>query len=266
MKEKIAEQINQLADFCGKRDLTDLSRASLQARYGLEQVDVFVLFGGSILAGGDLLAQAIRQGLAQHYLIVGGRGHTTASLEQELVAVGLDLVGQDLSEAQLFASYLQERRGLTVDFLETASTNCGNNISYLLDLLEREGLDFKSLIFCQDATMQLRMEAVWRKLAPQESQVINFASYQTRVRVKDGNLVYEKEELGMWDLERYLSLLLGEIPRLRDDQEGYGPLGKNYLAHVDIPDQVEQAFEGLAQTYSHLIRQANPRYASKEEK
>ena len=49
----------------------------------------------------------------------------------------------------------------------------------------------------------------------------------------------------MWDMERYISLLLGEIPRLRDDSDGYGPNGKNYLAHIDIPDSVTEAFENL---------------------
>lgn len=47
----------------------------------------------------------------------------------------------------------------------------------------------------------------------------------------------------MWDIDRYLTLLLGEIPRLSDRSDGYGPLGKNYIAHVDIPARVTAAFE-----------------------
>lgn len=30
----------------------------------------------------------------------------------------------------------------------------------------------------------------------------------------------------------------GEIPRLRDDVNGYGPKGKKFIAHVNIPDKV----------------------------
>lgn len=39
------------------------------------------------------------------------------------------------------------------DALETQSTNCGNNITYLLELLEREKIPCRSIILCQDATM-----------------------------------------------------------------------------------------------------------------
>ncbi|STD42197.1 Uncharacterised protein [Edwardsiella tarda] len=43
-----------------------------------------------------------------------------------------------------------------------------------------------------------------------------------------------------------MSLLLGEIPRLRDDAQGYGPRGRDFIAHVDLPDEVEAAFQRLA--------------------
>ncbi|WFO09213.1 hypothetical protein MAY76_13230 [Edwardsiella ictaluri] len=43
-----------------------------------------------------------------------------------------------------------------------------------------------------------------------------------------------------------MSLLLGEIPRLRDDERGYGPRGRDFIAHVTIPDTVEAAFTRVA--------------------
>ncbi|BCP60986.1 TPA: hypothetical protein U0919_002008 [Streptococcus suis] len=48
---------------------------ALQAEQGLEQVNVLAFFGGSILAGGEQLAEAIRNKLAKTYVIVGGAGH-----------------------------------------------------------------------------------------------------------------------------------------------------------------------------------------------
>ena len=45
MNEKIAEAINILGFFCGKRDITELSTKCLKDKYGIEQVDVMVLFG-----------------------------------------------------------------------------------------------------------------------------------------------------------------------------------------------------------------------------
>lgn len=74
------EAINVLGKFCGMRDVDCLDRESLLKKYGIPQADVFVLFGGSILAGGDVLAEAIRNRIAKVYVIVGGAGHTTKTL------------------------------------------------------------------------------------------------------------------------------------------------------------------------------------------
>lgn len=46
-------------------------------------------------------------------------------------------------------------------------------------------------------------------------------------------------------MERYLSLVLGELPRLRDDVNGYGPAGRDFIAHVEIPDEIEAAWNIL---------------------
>jgi len=88
--------------------------------------------------------------------------------------------------------------------------------------------------------------------------------YAAKVIVKDEVLTYAENICGMWDMERYISLLLGEIPRLTDDENGYGPNGKDFIAHVEIPLEVKEAFESLCENYSNLVREANPLYASKE--
>ncbi len=44
--EQIAEKINILGKFCGKRDIEELSGQQLKEKYGFEKADVFVLFGG----------------------------------------------------------------------------------------------------------------------------------------------------------------------------------------------------------------------------
>lgn len=106
------------------------------------------------------------------------------------------------------------RYGLEPDYLECKSTNCGNNITYLLDLLEEKEIPCKSIILSQDATMQRRMEA---------------------------------------GLKKYMN----------DDENGYGPKGKGFIAHVEIPVEVKNAFDELKEVYSALVREANPMYASK---
>ena len=82
MKEHIAECINILGKFCGKRDISELTAEQIRSRYGVNQADVMVLFGGSIICGGDVLAQAMQNNIAKKYMIVGGEGHTTETLRQ----------------------------------------------------------------------------------------------------------------------------------------------------------------------------------------
>ena len=173
---------------------------------------------------------------------------------------------QTLSEAEILNAYLKEKYNLAADYLECRSTNCGNNITYLLDLLEHEKIDYQSIIFCQDATMQERMDAGLRKYLSKEKKIINFAAYHAEVTVKEEQLTFKQKLHGMWAMERYISLLMGEIPRLTDNATRYGPKGKNYIAHVEIPTKVRIVFEALKQDYADLIRLANPLYASVDEK
>lgn len=262
--EQIAEKINILGKFCGKRDLETLSGQELKEKYGFEKADVFVLFGGSILAGGDVLAKAVQEGIAETYVIVGGAGHTTEALRQRVHEEYPVIGTAGLSEAEVFSRYLQEIYHCDVDYLEKESTNCGNNITYLLELLKKQNISFKSIILCQDATMQNRMDAGLCKYVEKETVIINYAAYAAQVRAQGEDLVFTEDIHGMWDLDRYVNLLMGEIPRLSDDGNGYGPKGKNYIAHVDIPEDVRKAFEDLKSVYGEKTREANPLFASRE--
>ncbi len=261
MNEPIAESINTLGRFCGRRDVDELTSSALKQKYGIEHSDVMVLFGGSILAGGDVLAQAIKNHAAGKYIIAGGAGHTTETLRQQVNKRYPDLETEGLSEAEIFNGYLKKVYGLEADLLETRSTNCGNNITYLLDLLKEYDIPFRSIILCQDATMQLRMDAGLRKYVTGDIRIINYASYAAEAVTQDGELRYASQIHGMWDMDRYVNLLMGEIPRLTDDENGYGPRGKDFIAHVDIPRNVMAAFESLKNVYGEKTREANALYA-----
>ena len=176
-------------------------------------------------------------------------------------------------EADVFAAYLRSRHGLAPDALERLSTNCSNNVTYQLRLMGERGWPADRLILAQDATMQRRMHAIMRKEAPC-AEVAIFATYAARVAPRqDGGrptapsgfndaLAFAEEPLGMWDVERYVALLLGEIPRLRDDEGGYGPRGRGFLAHVDVPDEVLAAWGRLSAAFPDLVRPANPAFAA----
>ena len=253
----VAENINTLAKFLGTRDIDALNQEELFNRYGIHQVDVMVLFGGSILEGGDVLASGIKNFVAKKYIIVGDALRQVVHLEYP------DIETTDLSEAETFQKYIKHVYGCMADYLETKSTNCGNNITYLLDLLKENNISFNSIILSQDASMQRRMAAGLKKYVKEDVTIINYATYCAKVLNQNDELVYEENIHGMWTINRYVNLLMGEIPRLSDDANGYGPNGKNYIAHVDIPENVMIAFEELKLVFGSETREANPLYASK---
>lgn len=260
---RVAESINTLARFCGKRDIASLTRDAVAEACHAPQADVMALFGGSILCGGDVLAEAMQHEVAAAYVIVGGAGHTTEALRETMRREFPRAEIDGLPEAGIFAGYLKRRFGLEPDLLECESTNCGNNITYLLDLIREKGLPLRHIILAQDATMQRRMEAGFLRHMPLGVTVVNYATYTVKVVAREGNLAYEEEIPGMWGMERYVSLLMGEIPRLMDDGQGYGPKGRGYIAHVDIPDEVLAAYGFLKQALGDLSRAADAKYASR---
>jgi uncharacterized SAM-binding protein YcdF (DUF218 family) len=264
--DNIAENINILGDFLGKRDIDTLTSNALKEKYQVSQTDLLILFGGSIAYGCDVVGKAIANKIAKNFMIVGGEGHTTESLRREIHHAYPEIVTVGKTEADMMSDYLKRKYDIDNILLERNSTNCGNNITYALEVMKQNHLFPKNIIIVQDATMQRRMDAGFRKyLQDSKVTVINFASYQVSVEVENGRLMIEPSGIwGIWDIERYISLLMGEIPRLLDDSNGYGPNGKNYIAHVEIPVNVLKAFEELKVEYADLVRVANPLYASKE--
>ncbi len=262
MLNNTAKHLNTIGNFCGMRDLPFLTGECLQNTFHITQADIMVLFGGSILAGGDILADAMQNHIAKKYIIVGGAGHTTDSLRKQMQPFLPDMDTSTACEAELFSAYIKYRYQLEPDLLECQSTNCGNNITYLLDLLEKHNVPHRSIILTQDATMQRRMDAGIRKYVSSDTLIINYAAYRAEVVVNQNKLAFASPINGMWDMERYITLLMGEIPRLCDTADGYGPNGADYIAHVDIPPEVMDAFLTLKKEYAPLIREANPLYAS----
>ncbi|MBR1829101.1 MAG: hypothetical protein IJ781_06270 [Atopobiaceae bacterium] len=250
----VADAANTVAAWCAMRDVSHLDRPSLCEEADISQgiADLFVLFGSGVTGLVDTLALAMSQGVAHRYAIVGGRGRATywldQAMEQEVANWPKDIApaapqpGID-SEAEMLNELLQRRHARSADFLERASTNCGNNISNLLDLLEESGIVPTSIILSQDAIMQRRMDATWRRQVAdrptfQKTKVINWAAYGAVLTEHDGDLAWERAPEGIWPINVYLDMLAGEVSRLTDDEQGYGPLGKDFVCHVNIPQAV----------------------------
>jgi uncharacterized SAM-binding protein YcdF (DUF218 family) len=222
-----ADHVNTLVDFCARRDVEVLAGKAVEDAAG-GRIDAAILFGGSILAGGDLFAAAIKDGIADRFLIVGGQGHSTDALRDAMrECLGWDGVDNQ-TEAALFDRYLRERHGIKADLLETASTNCGNNVQNALAVLEAEHIPGRRLVIIQDASMQLRMHACFQLHAP-DTRVVSFAAHQTKL---DAGLGYVAPPLGMWTPDRYIGLLLGEVQKAAS---GCAPATQGSLKRNRLP-------------------------------
>ena len=267
----VARAANVLARWCALRDVSALGRGALREEAGLPEgvADLFVLFGGGVTGTVETLAAAMHAGVARRYAIVGGRGHATYWLDQamERLREGCDALPKPgvASEAEMLDALLFARHGLHADLLETRSTNCGNNITYLLDLLEGEGRVPTSVILCQDAVMQRRMDVTLRRQVADRpafagTHVINWPAYEAELTREDGELAWRKAPEGIWPMEKYLQLLLGEVARLTDDEQGYGPCGRDFVVHVDVPAEVQAAAATLRAACGESGRAPDERY------
>ena len=194
------------------------------------RVDLMLLFGGSLPRTWQVAVDAVERGEVATLMLVGGRGHTTDAL---LAALDLDpeAAANGTTEAEVMAAWLREVHGIEDVLLETRSTNCGNNITFAEQLAERHGLRPRSVALVQDPTMQRRMDARFRHTWSLGGAVaVNRPGPDSR---------------GDWPWHRWVELVLGEVPRLRDDPGGYGPRGRDFIAHVDVPGDVEAAARAL---------------------
>jgi len=190
-------------------------------------VDLMLLFGGSLPPTWQVAVDALQRGQVGRLMLVGGRGHTTDAL---LAALELDpdLAGTGaITEAELMARWLRDLHGIDDVLLEVHSTNCGNNIAYAEQVAERRGLRPGTVALVQDPTMQRRMDATFRHTWSLGNALpVNRPGPDSR---------------DTWPWQRWHALVMGEIPRLRDDPRGYGPRGRGFIAHVDIPEDVATA-------------------------
>jgi uncharacterized SAM-binding protein YcdF (DUF218 family) len=256
-----AADLNTVARFLAAPDLTALTPAALEAQEGAAPADLLVLLGNAVLATADAVAAGLRAGVAERLLIAGGRGHSTRHLRTAVRADprddGLPLDGR--AEAEILRDVLARWHGLDPQsiLVETQSTNCGANAERAHALLRERGLRPADVVLVQDPTMQRRTWASFRRVWGEERppRFHNAPPFVPTVEA-DGDVLHfaQPDRAGLWPMERFVSLVMGEIPRLRNDEHGYGPNGRGYIVAVDIPPAVEAAYERLLDPFGDRVR------------
>ncbi|MGZ0147593.1 YdcF family protein [Kribbella sp. WER1] len=208
----------------------------LARRDPVDTPDLVVLMGSAILESVEVAAEAARR-YDVPVLVSGGIGHSTRYLDEAVRRRGLD-VATGRPEAHVFRDLLIES-GIERITIEDRSTNCGENADFTRRLLGTP----RTLLLIQDPTMQRRTHACFER-AFADLPGTTLASHAPLVPwIGPDHVSAGPGAAEIWSRDRFLSLLLGEIHRLSPD--GYGPNGRNFIGHVDIPPEVLAAYNRL---------------------
>jgi uncharacterized SAM-binding protein YcdF (DUF218 family) len=273
----LVDDANVIAEFLARRDIGALTADELERACGVRKADLLILLGNSLLGVTEAAAAAFKAGFAEQFMIVGGIGHSTPyllhSIEQNDAYRTIPTTGR--TEAEMLLEVAVRAAGIdpAVVLLERESTNCGNNATNARDvLLSRGSVESmpRTIVLMQDPTMQRRSHAsfvqAWAELEereplPWQPRFVSYAAFIPQVAANEqGELtVVAPAGLGsgrsaVWGVDRLLPLLMGEIPRLRDDEAGYGPKGKGFIPHVDIPSSVELSYSRMAVAFESYLR------------
>lgn len=216
------------------------------------QVDMMILAGHAVLPN---ITGAFRMLTSNDMpvLLSGGVGHSTLLLKQALMSSGYACVHTTAeSEAEWLAAVAVQAFGLRQErlLIENQSRNCGENADFSLSFLLSSGSAPARILLVQDPLMQRRTTATFRTVWARRNVSAEFISwpvfvpYLTQHHDKCVISGADTQE-GLWQLERYVSMILGEVKRLRDDENGYGPAGMHFIAHIDLPAEVEEASQRL---------------------
>lgn len=246
--KRIQQCVNEIAKFLAVRDISELNSSELDRVFGIKKVDVLVLLGNSIPYTINCAVEAYKNNLCDKILINGGIGHSTSILRGQVRKnKKLSFIDvENRSEADIFFDIITKIYDVPENkiIIENQSTNCGDNALKATMLLNELGVSYKSILLIQDPTMQLRTCASFSKyIDKRKIKIVNYAPF---IPVVDHNLKLTNIDIeGIWSEERYFELIMGEIPRLRDDINGYGPSGKDFIDHVDIPREIEECYRNL---------------------
>ena len=219
----------------------------------------FILAGSANLHTGEALFAHLSQWTIPTTLVIaGGVGHSTQLLYDAVERHPMynALVGAicGLPEARVTELILRRfwplLEGRTNDgkltlLVDDKSTNCYENALYAKQLLDNANIHPSTIVLVQDPTMSIRTGAGLRNLY--NGKIVTWSTFIPQIKSVPGcrfswsDETNERTGGALWGEQRFIDLMLGEIPRL----QAYGPEGKGSIVAVDIPDEVLEADKAL---------------------
>lgn len=149
------------------------------------------------------------------------------------------------TEAEIFASILHHKFKIPYEhiFVDNYSTNTGENAKNTIpDICEISKQIYQNkkekinIGLIQDHTMLRRSLLTFSKVFKEISNDF-FNKLINLIPISCLEICYNKE---------YIDLLLGEMTRIQNNENGYGPNGKNFIDDVgEIPDEVKNGIDLL---------------------
>jgi hypothetical protein len=256
-----ASDINLLAHFLANSQIQELSNHE-------SPIDCIIICASAILYQAETLFEMLSQSpdLTKTVILCGGIGHSTKLLWDAVAkkpkyhSLAASIKGKPearvLEELMLryFPNCSEPRQWKLL--IEDQSTNCGANALNSRAVLEVSWVPTpKTCVVIQDPTMARRTIASFEKAFGGLKNPPRFLSctfFVPEMRFVGPTMRYMVPAVpsdDLWEFDRFMELILGEIPRLRDDGEGYGPHGKGFITHVDIPVEVEDAWKRLMKVF-----------------
>ncbi|WP_320726469.1 YdcF family protein [Enterobacter sp. 118C5] len=230
-----------------------LAQDDLSATRQAPAIDAVILAGNAAIPTIDAACRIASQNDVP-LLISGGIGHSTPFLYEAIRNHpryhALPVAGR--AEASILADVAREFwqiPGARV-WVEDRSTNCGENARFSWSMLKERQRTSGRVLVVQDPTMQRRTMATFARVCrdePASPQWISHPGFTPMLQNGKDGVEFSGDSAGLWPVDRYLSLVLGELPRLYDDVNGYGPAGRDYIAHVAFPEAVTAAWKQLQQ-------------------
>lgn len=228
-----------------------LSHNEFAASPTVADADLIILAGNAVIPTIDAACQ-LAANTELPLLITGGIGHSTTFLYAAIAKHSryntIPTTGR--AEAAIIKDIATQFWKVPAQkvLTEEKSTNCGENARFIHQLMQQQNIIPTRAIIIQDPTMQLRTEATFKRIWQGDAHIPQWRSWPGFVPAlvsDEFQTTFSPDEKGLWPVERYISLLLGEIPRIRDDAQGYGPQGRDFITHVDIPAEVTHAWNVL---------------------
>ena len=249
--EQVCSDINRISAYLALDDFAGLGPGPEV----VQELDVSALLGNQVMATLTAACGLMQRSAGAILLVSGGIGHSTPLLYDNLRRstygglVREGLVKETMAEAEMVAAVAQAAFQLPGDriLIENRSTNTAENARYSLQRLQEANRGQGSVLIVQDPTMQRRSILTWEReagIAGWGARALSHAVFVPHVEPgPDGMPLFSAEQAeGTWTMERFVALVLGEIRRLRDDEDGYGPKGQGFLPHVDIPEPVIESY------------------------